>query len=132
MRTVAGLLIGALSIARVQDEWKPLALTRLDQPPDSSDAAGLVLTPTPGAIDVLVGVDNPCQAKMTATYQPHGAVVKIRLIGPPADRHCSGHRPEAYRASVTGLKKKRYQVVVYLADAKNKWRPAKAGVTEVP
>jgi hypothetical protein len=128
----AGMLIGALSIGALQDEWKPMALTQLDQPPDSSDAAGLVLTPSAGAIDIVVGIDNPCQAKIRASYQYHGAVVKIRLTGPPTDRRCPGHRPEGYQASVTKLKPKRYQVIVYTADAKDRWRPWKAGVVDVP
>ena len=80
----------------------------------------------------MVGVDNPCEAKIRASYQYHGAVVKIRLIGPPADRRCPGHRPEAYQASVTKLKPKRYQVIVYTLDAKDRWRPWKAGVADVP
>jgi hypothetical protein len=132
MKLAAGILIGALSLGTLQDEWKPMALTLLDQPPDSGDAAGLVLTPSPGAIDIVVGVDNPCQAKIRASYQYHGAVVKIRLTGPPVDRRCGGHRPEVYRASVTKLKQKRYQVIVYTADAKDRWRPWKAGVADVP
>ena len=55
-----------------------------------------------------------------------------QLVGPPADRRCPGHRPEAYQASVTKLKPKRYQVIVYTADAKDRWRPWKAGVADVP
>jgi hypothetical protein len=138
MKIAIGILIGALSTGPLQDEWKPMALTRIDQPADSgqagdsSDAAGLVLTPSPGAIGIAVTVDNPCQAKIRAAYQYHGAVVKVRLIGPPADRRCAGHRPETYQASVTKLKQKRYQVVVYTADEKDRWRPWKAGVAEVP
>ena len=132
MRLAAGILIGTLSIGALQDEWKPMALTQLDQLPDSSNAAGLVLTPSPGAIDIVVGVDNPCQGKIRASYQYHGAVVKIRLVAPPPDRRCPGHRPEAYQAAVTKLKPKRYQVIVYTADAKDRWRPWKAGVADVP
>jgi hypothetical protein len=109
-----------------------MALSRVDQPPDSGEAGSLVLTPSPGAIDIALGVDNPCQARIRATYQSHGAVVKVRLIGPPADRRCPGHLPETYQGSVTKLKQKRYQVVVYTADAKGRWRPWKAGVTDVP
>ena len=131
MRVAVGILIGMLGIARLQDEWKPLALTPVE-PPDSSAAVGLTLTPAPGAIDILLGVDNPCKAKITAGQQPHGAVVKIRLVGPPTDRRCPGQKIETYRATVSGLKKKEYQVIVYTADAKSHWRPWKAGVTDVP
>jgi hypothetical protein len=133
MKLAVALLAGALTLAPLQDDWKPLALTAVEPPPDSAAAVvGLSLTPAPGAIDLVIGVDNPCQAKITATQQPHGAVVKVRLIGPPADRKCPGQKIETYKASVTGLKKKQYQVIVYTADAKNRWHPWKAGVTDVP
>jgi hypothetical protein len=132
MKPAAALLIAALSLGAVQDEWKPLPLSRAEQAPDSAATVGLALTPGPGAIDVSLVVDNPCPAKLTATYQPHGAVVKIRLIGPPADQRCPGHRLEAYQAAVTRLRPKRYQVIVYTADAKGRWHPWKAGVAEVP
>jgi hypothetical protein len=132
MKPAVAALIAALSLGAAQDEWKPIPLSRVETAPDSTAEVGLVLTPAPGTIDVGLVVDNPCAAKLGATYQPHGAVVKLRLIGPPADRRCPGRRLEAYQAAVNGLRPKRYQVIVYTADAKGRWRPWKAGVTEVP
>lgn len=132
MKLGVGLLIGALAFGAVQDGWKPMPLTLLEQAPDSGDAGGLTLTPSAGAIDIAIGVDNPCQAKVRATYQYRGAVVKVRLIGVPADRPCAGHRSETYQASVRKLKPKLYQVIVYTADARDRWRPWKAGVADVP
>jgi hypothetical protein len=114
------------------DEWKPLPLARLEPAPDSVVAAGLALTPAPGSMEVAVGFDNSCDGKTDATYQLKGAVVKIRVAGPVAGRPCpGGPRPEAYAAHLSGLKAKRYQVIVYLTDAKKKWQPWKAGVTQV-
>ncbi len=133
MKLAVGFLIGMLGAAAMQDEWKPLALAPLEPTPDSGSAVvGLTLTPSAGTIDIVIGVDNPCRAKITASQQPHGAVVKIRLMGQPTDRKCPGQRIETYKATVAGLKKKQYQVIVYTADAKNHWRPWKAGVTDVP
>jgi hypothetical protein len=132
MKLAVGFLIGMLGAAGLQDEWKPLVLAPVEPAPDSAAAVGLTLTPSPGTIDIVLGVDNPCQAKITATQQPHGAVVKIRLIGPPTDRRCPGQKIETYKATVSGLKQKQYQVIVYTADAKKHWRPWKAGVTDVP
>lgn len=132
MKLAVGILIGMLGVAGLQDDWKPLALVPVDPTPDSSATVGLSLTPSPGTIEIGLGVDNPCQVKITATQQPHGAVVKIRLLGPPTDRRCPGQKIETYKATVTGLKKKQYQVIVYTADAKSHWRPWKAGVTDVP
>jgi len=132
MKPAVAVLIAALSLGAAQDDWKPLALTRADAAPDSTAEVGLVLTSTPGTIDLGLVVDNPCGAKLGTTYQPHGAVVKVRLIGPPADRHCAGRRLEAYQAVVKGLRPKQYQVIVYTANAKGRWHPWKAGVTEVP
>jgi len=126
------LLLSAASLAAQQDEWLKLSLSPVDAPVDSLVAAGLTLSPESHALELVVGFDNACQAKVRATYQAHGAVVKIRLEGPPAVRQCPAvHRPEAYRARISGLKAKRYQVIVYTKNRRDQWQPWKAAVTEV-
>jgi hypothetical protein len=132
MRLAACLILGALSLVAQQDEWPNLPLVRVDSPPDSLVAAGLALAPTPGGLEITVGFDNSCEAKVSANYQAHGAVVKIRLTGPPPGHQCpAGSRPEAYRAMVTKLKPKRYQVIIYTKDKRDQWRPWKVAVAEV-
>ena len=132
MRLAACIVLGAVSLAAQQDEWLVLPLARIDAPADSLVVAGLTLAPESSALEIVVGFDNSCQAKVSANYQAHGAVVKIRLNGPPAVRQCPAvYRPEAYRARVAGLKAKRYQVIVYTKDKRDQWRPWKAAVTEV-
>jgi len=132
MRLAACIVLGVVSLAAQQDEWLVLPLARVDAPADSLVAAGLTVLPDSRAIEIVVGFDNSCQAKVSANYQAHGAVVKIRLNGPPAVRQCPAvYRPEAYRARVAGLKAKRYQVIVYTKDKRDQWRPWKAAVTEV-
>jgi hypothetical protein len=132
MKFAACIVLGAVSLVPRQDEWRTLPLARLDTPADSLIAAGLTVLPESSGLQVIVGFDNSCQAKVTATYQAHGAVVKIRLNGPPVVRQCPGvDRPEAYRARVAGLKPKRYQVIVYTKDKRDQWRPWKAVVTTV-
>jgi hypothetical protein len=132
MKLAAWIVLGAASLATPQDEWLILPLTRIEAPADSVVAAGLTLAPGSKAVDIMLGFDNSCQAKVSASYQAHGAVVKIRLTGPPAVRQCPAvYRPEAYHAQVTGLKPKRYQVIVYTKDKRDQWRPWKAAVTEV-
>lgn len=133
MRLAVWMLATAAWLTPTQDEWRPLALTRLEIPVDSTVVAGLELTPSPGTIDIVVGFDNSCQGKASATYQARGAVVKIRLDAPLRIRQCPAvYRPEAYRARVAGLKAKRHQVVVYTPDQKRRWLPWKAAVTDVP
>jgi hypothetical protein len=132
VKLTACIILGAVSLAARQDEWLALPLARLDAAVDSVVAAGLILTPGSKALEIVVGFDNSCQAKVSATYQAHGAVVKIRLTGPPPVRQCPAvYRPEAYQARVGGLKPKRYQVIVYTKDKRGQWRPWKAAVTEV-
>jgi hypothetical protein len=132
MRLVACIALAALSLAASQDEWPNLPLQRVDAPVDSLVAAGLTLAPGSGSLEIVMGLDNSCQAKVSANYQARGAVVKIRLNGPPALRQCPAvYRPEAYRARVTKLKPKRYQVIIYTKDKRDQWRPWKAAVTDV-
>ncbi len=132
MKFAACIVLGAVSLVSRQDEWRVLPFARLDAPADSLIAAGLTVSPVSGGLEVIVGFDNSCQAKVTANYQAKGAVVKIRLNGPPAVRQCPAvYRPEAYRAGVAGLKPKRYQVIVYTKDKRDQWRPWKAVVTTV-
>jgi hypothetical protein len=133
MRLALCILAGTTWATPSQDEWRPLALTRLDLPADSAVVAGVQLAPSPGTIDIVIGVDKACQGKVGATYQARGAVVKIRLDAPPVSRQCPAlDRPQAYRAQVVGLKAKRHQVVVYTLSQKRKWLPWKAAVTDVP
>lgn len=132
MRLAACIVLGAVSLAAQQDEWVVLPLAPLDPPVDSLVATGLTLAPGPGVVEIVVAFDNSCQAKVSANYQAKGAVVKIRLNGPPAVRRCPAvYRPEAYQARVGGLKPKRYQVIIYTKDKRDQWRPWKAAVTEV-
>jgi len=132
MKLAACIVLTAASLAAQQDEWRSLPLARVEAPADSLVALGLTLSPESHALELVVGFDNPCQAKVSANYQAHGAVVKIRLNGPPVVRQCPAvHRPEAYRARVSGLKAKRYQVIVYTKNRRDQWQPWKAAVTEV-
>jgi hypothetical protein len=133
MRLALGILLMAAGPALAQDEWRQLPLSRVELSADSTIAAGIELVPSPGAIDVVIGLANACKGPVSATYQARGAVVKIRVAGLAAPRQCpAAYRTEAYRARVAGLKPKRYQVVAYTQNAKRQWLAWKAGVTEVP
>jgi hypothetical protein len=139
MTLMAGLMLllaswtPAVVPAAGQDPWPALRLTPAESPSDSLVQAGLLLAPTPGGIDVTVAIEKPCQAAPRASYQVHGAVVKIRFQQSSGRAPCStSGTPQAYRAHLSGLKSKRYQVIVFQADAKGRWQPWKAGVTTVP
>ncbi|HET7599519.1 MAG TPA: hypothetical protein VFK09_04470 [Gemmatimonadales bacterium] len=126
------VLLGGLAAGR-QDDWRPVALTRLDPPPDSAIAAGVLLTPEPGALVIGLAFENPCGQRARAGYQWRGAVIKLRLTGPSPAKRCRGTpAPEAYEARIGGLKPKRYQVIVLTEDPQQRWRPWKAAVATVP
>src|SRR3954452_8277977 len=122
------LLITSLSPA--QDPWPALSLTPADAAPDSLAQAGLVVTPNPGGLDVVVGLT--CQGTRRASYLVHGAVVKIRIQPSGAQGPCLASGPvRAYSAHVSKLKPKRYQVIVLQPDTRGRWQPWKAAVAVV-
>lgn len=122
---------GAPAPVPAQDPWPALALRPADAAPDSLAEAGVLVTPTAGGLDVLVGLT--CQANPRAGYQVHGAVVKIRVQPADAKGSCPADGPlHAYSAHVTKLKSKRYQVIVLRPDARGRWQPWKAAVAVVP
>jgi hypothetical protein len=131
---LAFLFVACLvSTAAAQDDWRPLRIERVESLPDGAITTEFALTPSPGALEIVVAPERSCQSKPTATYHVRGAVVMIRIDGPTPERPCTPtHAPVALSARVAGLKPKRYQVVVQVADAKGHWRPWKAGVVAVP
>jgi hypothetical protein len=123
----------AATSAAAQDAWPALPLATEESPPDSLVQAGLLLTPTPGGIDVAIAVAKSCAAAPHASYLAHGAVVKIRLQQAAGRSPCAASGPpQAYRTSVSRLKPKRYQVIVLQADARGRWQPWKAAIAVVP
>src|SRR3954451_12592628 len=94
------------SLTPGQDPWPALSLKPADAVPDSLAQAGVLVTPSPGALDVVVGLT--CQGTPRASYMAHGAVVKIRIQPGSAQAPCSATGPlRAYSAHVGKLKPKR-------------------------
>jgi hypothetical protein len=114
-----------------QDPWPALSLTPAAEAPDSLAQAGVLLNPTPGGLDVVMGLT--CQTTPRASYLVKGAVVKIRIEPSKAQSPCPAGGPiRAYSAHLKKLKPKRYQVIVLQPDARGRWQPWKAAVAVVP
>lgn len=130
--TLAALLTLLItSFTPAQDPWPALSLKPAESAPDSLAQAGVLVTPTPGGLDVLVGLT--CQANPRASYRVHGAVVKIRIQPTDVKGPCPAGGPmRAYSARLSKLKPKRYQVIVLQPDARGRWQPWKAAVAVVP
>lgn len=131
MTLTAILMFLLTSSAPAQDPWPALSLSPAAAAPDSLAQAGLLLNPTPGGLDVVVGLT--CEATPRASYLVKGAVVKIRIEPSKTQGPCPANGPiRAYSAHVSKLKPKRYQVIVLQPDARGRWQPWKAAVAVVP